>query len=79
MSEVNQNLEQLENKLQALKEFSASHGVDLNKEIKAIEEKIHELKIEAYRNLSPWDKVIWQDTVKDPQVLIISMKYLRIL
>ena len=57
MSEVNQNLEQLENKLQALKEFSASHGVDLNKEIKAIEEKIHELKIEAYRNLSPWDKV----------------------
>lgn len=57
MSEVNQNLEQLENKLQALKEFSASQGVDLNKEIKAIEEKIHELKIEAYRNLSPWDKV----------------------
>ena len=57
MADINQNLEQLENKLEALREFSDTHGVDLNKEIKAVEEKLYELKIEAYKNLTPWEKV----------------------
>lgn len=57
MAELDQNLEQLENKLKALREFSYTHGVDLNKEIKVIEEKLNKLKIEAYSHLTPWDKV----------------------
>lgn len=57
MASLDKNLEELEKQLEALKEFSNTHGVDLSKEIKSIEDKIIELRKEAYSNLSPWDKV----------------------
>ncbi|KAE9636107.1 acetyl-CoA carboxylase carboxyltransferase subunit alpha [Defluviitalea raffinosedens] len=57
MTDIEKNLEELEKQLEALKEFSNLHGVDLSKEIKSIEDKITELRKEAYSNLSPWDKV----------------------
>ncbi|NLK20878.1 MAG: acetyl-CoA carboxylase carboxyltransferase subunit alpha [Epulopiscium sp.] len=57
MEKLNKDLETLENQLQALKEFSNIHEVDLSKEIKVIEQKLMGLKREAYSNLTPWDKV----------------------
>ncbi|WP_341876136.1 acetyl-CoA carboxylase carboxyltransferase subunit alpha [Defluviitalea saccharophila] len=57
MASLDKNLEELEKQLEALKEFSNTHGVDLSREIKSIEDKIIELRKEAYSNLSPWDKV----------------------
>lgn len=57
MTDIEKKLEELEKQLEALKEFSNLHGVDLSKEIKSIEDKITELRKEAYSNLSPWDKV----------------------
>nr|WP_058485893.1 acetyl-CoA carboxylase carboxyltransferase subunit alpha [Defluviitalea phaphyphila] len=56
-SNVDNKLEELEKQLKGLKEFSTTHGVDLTKEIKILEEKLIELKKEAYTSLTPWDKV----------------------
>ncbi len=57
MADFEQNLEQLEKQLETLKNFSATQGVDLSREIKSIDEKVIELKKEAYSALSAWDQV----------------------
>lgn len=57
MTDLDKNLEELEKQLQALKEFSNNHDVDLSREIKSIEDKVIEIRKEAYSALSPWEKV----------------------
>lgn len=57
MADLDKKLEELEKQLQALKEFSNNHDVDLSREIKSIEDKVIELRKEAYSALSPWEKV----------------------
>lgn len=48
---------ELEKKIEELKEFSQSKGVDLASEINKLDEKLAILKEEVYSNLTPWQKV----------------------
>ncbi|SHG38394.1 acetyl-CoA carboxylase carboxyltransferase subunit alpha [Thermosyntropha lipolytica DSM 11003] len=58
--------ENLLNKLNELKNISASTGFNLDKEIKLLEAKIERLKEERYSNLSPWEKVVLSRQVDRP-------------
>src|SRR4030042_508018 len=48
---------ELGKKIQELKDFSTSKGVDLSPEIAKLHEKLTKLKKEVYLRLSPWQKV----------------------
>ena len=48
---------ELERRLQDLKEHSREHDVDLDSEVKAIESKLRETRLQIYGNLSAWQRV----------------------
>ena len=47
----------LEKKLRDLKELGEQQGVDLKKEIQALEDKVSTLIEETFSHLSPWQRV----------------------
>lgn len=48
---------ELQNKMNELKAFSDEQNIDVQNEIKKMEEKISSMKKNIYQNLSPWQKV----------------------
>lgn len=48
---------QLRTKISELKEYTATAEVDLNSEIKSLEERFSKLEEEIYENMKPWDRV----------------------
>ncbi|MBE3595628.1 MAG: acetyl-CoA carboxylase carboxyltransferase subunit alpha [Hydrogenibacillus sp.] len=50
-------LYELEEKIAALKRFMAEQNLDLGEEVERLEARLAHLKVETYRNLTPWQKV----------------------
>ncbi len=50
-------IEELENKIKELRDFSQTKKVDLSPEVKKLESKLSGLKKEIYSNLTPWQKI----------------------
>lgn len=48
---------ELENQIKELQEANAKSGIDITKEIKALQDKVDQLNKEIYSNLSPWERV----------------------
>ncbi len=48
---------ELENKIQELKSFTSQKKINLSSEIKRLEEKLSQLKVEIYSNLTAWQRV----------------------
>jgi len=48
---------ELENKIEELKKFSKSRGMNLSSEVSRLEDKLKALKNEVYSKLTPWQKV----------------------
>lgn len=48
---------ELENQIKELQEANAKPGIDISKEIKALEKKVDTLIKEIYGNLTPWERV----------------------
>lgn len=48
---------ELENKLAELKEFAGENSVDLTDEIRILSKKVEKMRQDAYKNLTPWEKV----------------------
>lgn len=48
---------ELENQIKELQEANAKSGIDITKEIKALQDKVDKLNREIYSNLSPWERV----------------------
>ncbi|MER3451052.1 MAG: acetyl-CoA carboxylase carboxyl transferase subunit alpha [Thermus sp.] len=55
--EFERPIEELEARLAELKKTAESTGVDLEAEIRALEERLQRLKEETYRGLTPWQRV----------------------
>ncbi|KGQ21789.1 acetyl-CoA carboxylase carboxyltransferase subunit alpha [Thermus filiformis] len=55
--EFERPIEELEARLAELKRTAESTGVDLEAEIRALEERLQRLKEETYRDLTPWQRV----------------------
>ena len=48
---------ELEKKIDELKSFTSTKRIDLNSEVKKLEDKLNKLKKDIYQNLSPWQRV----------------------
>lgn len=48
---------ELENQIKELQEANAKPGIDISKEIKALQDKVESLIKDIYTNLSPWERV----------------------
>ncbi len=48
---------ELENQIKDLQEANAKSGIDITKEIEALQNKVDQLNKEIYSNLSPWERV----------------------
>jgi acetyl-CoA carboxylase carboxyl transferase subunit alpha len=48
----------LENQIQELRDTALSPGIDIQREIKALQKKVGQLIKEIYGNLSPWERVL---------------------
>ncbi len=57
MLEFEKPIQELEKRIQELKETAQATGVDLNQEIRLLEERLARLKRETYGNLTPWQRV----------------------
>jgi acetyl-CoA carboxylase carboxyl transferase subunit alpha len=62
-------LTQLLDKIKDLRAFAQEQGIDLGKEIAALEEKAAELRAKMYANLSPWQKIQLARNIKRPTTL----------
>ena len=59
----------LENQIKELKEANSRSGLDINKEISALQNKVEDLLKEIYENLSPWERVQLSRHPKRPHAL----------
>ncbi|MAZ49771.1 MAG: acetyl-CoA carboxylase carboxyl transferase subunit alpha [Halobacteriovoraceae bacterium] len=59
----------LENQIKELKEANSRSGLDINKEISALQTKVDHLLKEIYDNLSPWERVQLSRHPKRPHTL----------
>lgn len=59
----------LENQIKELKEANSRSGLDINKEITALQTKVDDLLKEIYDNLSPWERVQLSRHPKRPHTL----------
>lgn len=60
---------ELERKIEELKKFTASEKIDLQAEIKKLEDKLEKLKHEIFNNLTPWQRVQISRHPKRPYTL----------
>ena len=59
----------LENQIKELKEANSRSGLDINKEITALQTKVDDLLKEIYDNLNPWERVQLSRHPKRPHTL----------
>lgn len=62
-------IEELENKIKGLKDFSTAKQIDLSSELGNLQEKLENLKREVYSNLTPWQKVQIARHIQRPTTL----------
>ena len=55
--EFEQPIVELEEKLQEMKQLAESSKVDVNEDVKSLEDKIQKLKEDTYKNLTRWQRV----------------------
>lgn len=48
---------QLKNKIEEIKEYTATAEVDMSIEIEKLEERLRKLELDIYENMEPWDRV----------------------
>jgi acetyl-CoA carboxylase carboxyl transferase subunit alpha len=60
---------ELEEKLAEMKRLATENGVDVSEPVKTLERRIHDLKIETYRNLTRWQRVQLSRHVDRPYTL----------
>ncbi len=60
---------ELERKIEELKKFTSKEKIDLQSEIKKLEDKLEKVKREVFDNLSPWQKVQISRHPKRPYTL----------
>ena len=60
---------ELENQIKELKEANSRSGLDINKEISALQNKVDDLLKEIYDNLTPWERVQLSRHPKRPHSL----------
>lgn len=48
---------QLKNKIEEIKEYTATAEVDMSIEIEKLEERLRKLEMDIYENMEPWDRV----------------------
>ena len=60
---------ELENQIKELKEANSRSGLDINKEISALQNKVDDLLKEIYDNLTPWERVQLSRHPKRPHTL----------
>ena len=56
--EFERHIAELESKLNGLRNFNNSEGVDIVKEISRLEKKLQKLMATKYESLTPWEKVL---------------------
>lgn len=59
----------LENQIRELKEANSRSGLDINKEIGALQTKVDDILKEIYKNLKPWERVQLSRHPKRPHTL----------
>ncbi len=69
MSDFTGQLENLKKKIDELREFARKEGIDLSKEIEALESKAAEIQSQIYANLGSWQKVQLARHMKRPSTL----------
>lgn len=55
--EIENKIEELEKRINELKDFAKNKGIDLVQEIKNLEQRLDEMQSSAYKELSAWDKL----------------------
>lgn len=69
MLECEKKISELSKKIEELKGFSETKSVDLSREINTLEEKLAELQENAYKELSPLDKLTLSRMLERPTTL----------
>lgn len=69
MLECEKKIEELSKKIQELKGFSETKDLDLSREINTLEEKLKELEKNAYKDVSPFDKLTLSRMLERPTTL----------
>lgn len=69
MLECEKKINELNKKIEELKGFSETKDVDLSNEIKTLQEKLKELEENAYKDLSPLDKLTLSRMIERPTTL----------
>lgn len=62
-----ENFEELSMKIRELREFTEKIDINLNGEFDHLERKVENLRLDKYRNLTPWEKVLISRHPKRPQ------------
>lgn len=57
MLDFEREIEEFSNKVEELKKLSLNEKLDLSEEIQRMEQKLDEMKINTYKNLTPWEKL----------------------
>lgn len=60
---------ELEEKLAEMKRLASENGVDVSQAVSTLERRIHDLKVETYRNLTRWQRVQLSRHVERPYTL----------
>lgn len=69
MADFEEQLARLQDKIRDLQAFAREQGLDLRREILALEQKAAELRARMYASLSPWQKVQLARDVRRPTTL----------
>ena len=54
----------LEQQIASLQQLAQQHGLDVRKEVQVLEQKLHRMKEESYRNLTPMERVQLARTIE---------------
>jgi acetyl-CoA carboxylase carboxyl transferase subunit alpha len=73
--EIEKKIEELEKKINELKNFAKVQNIDLSSEIKNLEIKLDEMQSSAYKGLSAWDKLSLAKLIERPT----SLDYIHVI
>lgn len=69
LGEFQKQIQEMEKKIKEIYLFSQQQGVDLSEELKKMEEKLQNLRKQAYYNLTPWEKITIARKMERPTAL----------
>jgi len=69
LGEFQKQIQEMEKKIKEIHLFSQQQGVDLSEELKRMEEKLQNLRKQAYYNLTPWEKITIARKMERPTAL----------